>query len=673
MTSTNSSTKFFRMLKTVFCRNAVLATVFQILTAVFAFYISSPYLSRALFGEARETDTVFVADWMYLCYGHLCIAFGFLFAAVLFRELYGKRASDFLFSMPVKRSVYFNANVFFGLINFVISFSVSAGIVYAAYSSSESFDFAYFIKIMAVLLLCVSAVFLVFAFCAAASGKLWHYLLLAFIITVIITFGALSAAIYINNSVWGLRFKVGYAWSVAPFGLFYRGMTGRAQFLPARAILLFIQAAAAYAAGLAVFKRRKAETAEDRVSGKAVPAVFIIICILSEILFCLCLSEIGFSLRIAVAAAVSLVTAVVLSAVFYRKVLGKGAVCGLGTALLVSAVFIGTVEFVLPEKYSTVVPKPEEVKSAVVYSNGTSGITSIQKELYSSFSVDIPKILFDRPPSVYNLFEGNGEDTQYAYTFAQEDSKEKLFALHSRLASEELRKKACQKDHYENGYNSLKIEYELKNGKKITRFFSWGSDDAFSEYAALLKTEEGLNRIMPFNLKPENIFCASISLTYPQAYSCYGTEASPFHDMYLSDYTELLDAMKKDIAAMPAVEFLHNYAPNFAVALPETIYQQNVMTMSVYALNENTVTDEQRALFENMLLGEVLDCEQQYRGQSGFSGPLTDLCNIKVSKNDRATRTFIEDYLGFAFDEAVFDAWANADENTLPDTESSGR
>ncbi len=83
---------------------------------------------------------------------------------------------------------------------------------------------------MAVLLLCVSAVFLVFAFCAAASGKLWHYLLLAFIITVIITLGALSAAIYINNSVWGLRFKVGYAWSVAPFGLFYRGMTGRAQF-----------------------------------------------------------------------------------------------------------------------------------------------------------------------------------------------------------------------------------------------------------------------------------------------------------------------------------------------------------------------------------------------------------------------------------------------------------
>ncbi len=105
------------------------------------------------------------------------------------------------------------------------------------------------------------------------------------------------------------------------------------------------------------------------------------------------------------AAAVSLVTAVVLSAVFYRKVLGKGAVCGLGTALLVSAVFIGAVEFVLPEKYSTVVPKPEEVKSAVVYSNGTSGITRIQKELYSSFSVDIPKILFDRPPSVYNLFE----------------------------------------------------------------------------------------------------------------------------------------------------------------------------------------------------------------------------------------------------------------------------
>ena len=79
----------------------------------------------------------------------------------------------------------------------------------------------------------------------------------------------------------------------------------------------------------------------------------------------------------------------------------------------------------------------------------------------------------------------------------------------------------------------------------------------------------------------------------------------------------------------------------------------------------------------------LLQTEIEQKAYLEIQASKTNIYRYELGKNDNLIGGIVKDdvihtdkqleYLGFAFDEAVFDAWANADENTLPDTESSGR
>lgn len=651
MISTNYSNNFFRMFKNVIRRNAVIAAVYQVLSA--ACIICSLYLSKKY---ASEIDAVLTTDYIYLYFGGFCIIASFVLAAVLFHDIYSKRATDFLLSIPVKRSIYFNANVIFGVFNIVLSYVISTIILYAVFLySSKTFDYLYIIKVTSVLLATVIAMFLIFAFCAVVSGKLWHYFLFAFIAIFVISIGAIGAAGYLNT-IWGFRINTTDVQYIYPFGIFLKGMIDRDDNLLLRAGISLLYIVAAYVAGLIAFRRRKAEIAENTVSGCFIPAAIIAVSVFSGISFCLSLYELNLYIRITAAVILAFIVTIVLSAAFFRKALAKAAAKGLGASLLISIVFIAVVEFGAPVKYVSYVPQPEEIESAVVYDYHGYGIINLKKIIHSASMFSNP-YLFDS--------EKDAERNKYTYKFTEEVSKEKLFTLHSRLIADKTRKNAHSK---ENEYNSLKIEYVLKNGKTVTRFYSWSSSDAHEEYAELLRTEEGLKQIDDLNLNKDNLFFAELEFDYPQTFLCNGEEVSEYAALHLEDYSVLLDLIRKDaVNNISTEQFLSRFSSHQFHVSSEKV--KAVLTIGLYSFNDYNLSEEQKQMFKNMTPGEILNYNQWCLEESHYQVNLIDTYYFNVTKDNKEILDFIKDY-GYSFDEALFDELAASENNDIPETET---
>ncbi len=534
MISINSSNNFSAVLKNNFRRYAALFIVFQIFAVLFSGFLISFY-ADSYDGSYNSTNNITntFSDICMPLFAFFCSIEAFILVAVMFRGIYSKRASDFYFSLPVKRGAWFNADFLFGVISFAVSYAIFciSSIIVINSNMLRQFRFVNleagcFLKYAFMSFTALIVVYTVFVMCAVIAGRMWQYILLSFISSLALYAGAAGFICYLNT-VYGFWLNLENSYIASAVSLAFSGISDFSvlKFFLAAAV----QFAVFYVVGYLSFKKRKAEVAENKLSGKLLPIVLTVTCFLAEIFVCLGIgNEVAFSGRIIAAIIMVSVTALILSAVFFRKAFSKPVFISLLGAVILSALTIFSVQLIPEKIYVNVAPEADEIEAVSIYDYNALGSSDITDLLYG-----------------INYLNISDESEVRNYKFLTDEAKEKAVELHKKLLSEKTRNNSNGFD--EGGDTTLGIEYRLKNGKTIRRVYTVLTKDIIEEGIALFKTNEGINGIEGFNYNSEDII-----------FSVFGLYADDYENSFYIEKTDcrkLRECVQKDIMNREASEF----------------------------------------------------------------------------------------------------------------------
>ncbi len=534
MISINSSNNFSAVLKNNFRRYAALFIVFQIFAVLFSGLLISFY-ADSYDGSYNSTNNITntFSDICMPLFAFFCSIEAFILVAVMFRGIYSKRASDFYFSLPVKRGAWFNADFLFGVISFAVSYAIFciSSIIVINSNMLRQFRFVNleagcFLKYAFMSFTALIVVYTVFVMCAVIAGRMWQYILLSFISSLALYAGAAGFICYLNT-VYGFWLNLENSYIASAVSLAFSGISDFSvlKFFLAAAV----QFAVFYVVGYLSFKKRKAEVAENKLSGKLLPIVLTVTCFLAEIFVCLGIgNEVAFSGRIIAAIIMVSVTALILSAVFFRKAFSKPVFISLLGAVILSALTIFSVQLIPEKIYVNVAPEADEIEAVSIYDYNALGSSDITDLLYG-----------------INYLNISDESEVRNYKFLTDEAKEKAVELHKKLLSEKTRNNSNGFD--EGGDTTLGIEYRLKNGKTIRRVYTVLTKDIIEEGIALFKTDEGINGIEGFDYNSEDII-----------FSVFGLYADDYENSFYIEKTDcrkLRECVQKDIMNREASEF----------------------------------------------------------------------------------------------------------------------
>ncbi len=532
MISINSSNNFSAVLKNNFRRYAALFIVFQIFAVLFSGFLISFY-ADSYDGSYNSTNNITntFSDICMPLFAFFCSIEAFILVAVMFRGIYSKRASDFYFSLPVKRGAWFNADFLFGVISFAVSYAIFciSSIIVINSNMLRQFRFVEagcFLKYAFMSFTALIVVYTVFVMCAVIAGRMWQYILLSFISSLALYAGAAGFICYLNT-VYGFWLNLENSYIASAVSLAFSGISDFSvlKFFLAAAV----QFAVFYVVGYLSFKKRKAEVAENKLSGKLLPIVLTVTCFLAEIFVCLGIgNEVAFSGRIIAAIIMVSVTALILSAVFFRKAFSKPVFISLLGAVILSALTIFSVQLIPEKIYVNVAPEADEIEAVSIYDYNALGSSDITDLLYG-----------------INYLNISDESEVRNYKFLTDEAKEKAVELHKKLLSEKTRNNSNGFD--EGGDTTLGIEYRLKNGRTIRRVYTVLTKDIIEEGIALFKTDEGINGIEGFNYNSEDII-----------FSVFGLYADDYENSFYIEKTDcrkLRECVQKDIMNREASEF----------------------------------------------------------------------------------------------------------------------
>ncbi len=534
MISINSSNNFSAVLKNNFRRYAALFIVFQIFAVLFSGFLISFY-ADSYDGSYNSTNNITntFSDICMPLFAFFCSIEAFILVAVMFRGIYSKRASDFYFSLPVKRGAWFNADFLFGVISFAVSYAIFciSSIIVINSNMLRQFRFVNleagcFLKYAFMSFTALIVVYTVFVMCAVIAGRMWQYILLSFISSLALYAGAAGFICYLNT-VYGFWLNLENSYIASAVSLAFSGISDFSvlKFFLAAAV----QFAVFYVVGYLSFKKRKAEVAENKLSGKLLPIVLTVTCFLAEIFVCLGIgNEVAFSGRIIAAIIMVSVTALILSAVFFRKAFSKPVFISLLGAVILSALTIFSVQLIPEKIYVNVAPEADEIEAVSIYDYNALGSSDITDLLYG-----------------INYLNISDESEVRNYKFLTDKKKKKAVELHKKLLSEKTRNNSNGFD--EGGDTTLGIEYRLKNGKTIRRVYTVLTKDIIEEGIALFKTDEGINGIEGFDYNSEDII-----------FSVFGLYADDYENSFYIEKTDcrkLRECVQKDIMNREASEF----------------------------------------------------------------------------------------------------------------------
>ncbi len=534
MISINSSNNFSTVLKNNFRRYAALFIVFQIFAVLFSGFLISFY-ADSYDGSYNSTNNITntFSDICMPLFAFFCSIEAFILVAVMFRGIYSKRASDFYFSLPVKRGAWFNADFLFGVISFAVSYAIFciSSIIVINSNMLRQFRFVNleagcFLKYAFMSFTALIVVYTVFVMCAVIAGRMWQYILLSFISSLALYAGAAGFICYLNT-VYGFWLNLENSYIASAVSLAFSGISDFSvlKFFLAAAV----QFAVFYVVGYLSFKKRKAEVAENKLSGKLLPIVLTVTCFLAEIFVCLGIgNEVAFLGRIIAAIIMVSVTALILSAVFFRKAFSKPVFISLLGAVILSALTIFSVQLIPEKIYVNVAPEADEIEAVSIYDYNALGSSDITDLLYG-----------------INYLNISDESEVRNYKFLTDEAKEKAVELHKKLLSEKTRNNSNGFD--EGGDTTLGIEYRLKNGKTIRRVYTVLTKDIIEEGIALFKTDEGINGIEGFDYNSEDII-----------FSVFGLYADDYENSFYIEKTDcrkLRECVQKDIMNREASEF----------------------------------------------------------------------------------------------------------------------
>ena len=648
---------FLPMLKNVFRRNIL----FLILTQLCIFVITG--LTASSFLEKKPVE---VADITMNCGGVVSMIFAIfsigmslIVAYSLYRELFSKRASDFLLSMPVKREAYYNANMVFGFVNIVLSYVVAFAVAVFCVKSNVIFpaefyifDVSVFAQLLFVSFLVAVSTFAVFVVCATISGRKWHYFLLSYLVVSGAVTLAMGVSAYVD-SIWGFMLDYNYSYIVSPISSVFISISDKLDHIAALSIAFIVQTIVFYIAGLIAFKRRKAEVAETTVFGKILPWIIITLFLFAEASITLNFAD-TFYANLLFAAGKMVIITLIITALFYRKPFNKLTLTSLITAFAITVILVCGVQFIPKASgYVDYVPEANEVESVTVKTG------EAYQDMYSLGIVT--DFIFD----AFDI-----EDDGQVYNLSTEEAKAAVSALHKKMASEEAMERFYDSDSLK-GYdavNGIRLEYKLKNGKTVVRTYSVNASIASIEFADMIKTDECLNQIEPMNYGNDIIFFTITKNSdepfdpdadYEAEDDDLGFDTSAYDYVYaddwmqLDDYSRILDCIKQDLKKTEDYDFL--YECGFDTTWFEYGDEEEeqkfyfgddsdenlAYTLAFYKFNKEISAEYKEKLLK-MEPNEMLSYDEKRRMESDYElDSCFDECIFNVNKTDKNTLSYL--------------------------------
>lgn len=629
MTSTTSSkNKFLSVLKNIFVRNIGAFIFLQLFSLITTFVLIKNIVDISKLKTTQSflnitNEATFTVSIMLM---FVSIIVSFFVVINSYREIFSKHASDFYFSLPVKRETYFNASFVSSLITIVVYYSLSVLLTLVVLKTNLVFDVNNFIlfdfsKFFRTMLVClVISVFAlsVFSFCAVLSGRVFHYFLFCLATLFVFLFGAISVVSYINN-IWGLHIDVSYGSLISPYGAsLLISNTSRPNNLIIAAVSLVL-AVVYYVLGLIVFKKRKAEIAESLVAGKIIPSVILTVTLISTFMLNMSAEHNSEILFVILSIIYTFILSVICSFIFSKKALTKTSLISFAVSTAVSVVLIICVNFLPNISYVKYVPNESEVQSVTISDyDGGEDIGDI--DFYSN--------LFFR-----YFVEGIGKES--TPVVIEDENIANVIKMHQKIVDDkDIRNNKTLNSQYQP--LNLKLEYKLKNGKTVKRCYSLDSQYILDEYVEILTNDDALNQKEPFKLNSDDV----LLVTYEN--SNYTVDVSQDKDLnrqsikIVGDFDDLKSAIKEDLKQSPFQLFeLYNYKvySDYEDYVPAGV-------INFYAVNENATTED-KAKLKSMTKDEIISCFREESKENKELIEKTQLFYFQVYENNKNVIKFL--------------------------------
>lgn len=528
MTSTilTAKSNFSSVFKNTAKRNlgfAVSLLIFNVIIAIFGVSITVNNYSDTLdyFYSSKVFETVDLSAQTTLVLALACIfcgIFSIIISPQLFREIYSKRASDFYYSMPVKRGTYFTASYLFGALVNIISAVISAVIYVLALKAVNSqvfqFDLKFVLTASAAIIFALLAIYSSFIMCAVTAGRKFQYVLLSLICFYcpVVAIAGIETRL---NSIWG------YYCSNLAFGFvspLINAVNSVFAYETKYYYLLFIfslvEIIGMFAAGYLVFKNRKAEVAEVSLTGKVVPYFLLGLFVLSGFMFTDTVSSDIVTIFVGIIFA--FISGMLFSRIFYRKWITKITAITTAAVCAVCVIFVCSIYFPSYDKYVKYLPEADEIEKVEI------------NDYYGAREYDsvVSQLLSD------SYFYDGLDYYDYTVTITDSESINDLLALHSKTISDDAINDRYNSqvdfDDLINGYEyyesfDYSVVYTLKDGSEVRRTYSVGTKFVINELAELFRNKEVFLQGVISPDEDAVLFMASEKYVYDEAEEHYDT------------------------------------------------------------------------------------------------------------------------------------------------------
>lgn len=477
------------------------------------------------------SDKVMEADILYGCALAACWVFAALciynlFAVhSMFRGVYSRRACDYHLALPYKRAHIFNANFLFGLLVNLGSMLLSIGALYMVfipvkrrglemgltYSAENTVPLQEILTCFAAALVIYS----VLSLCAALAGRSIQYYFLCYVLIVCVPLLIVGVVSRINL-VWGVFLDPVKALIAAPAGVIFALL---AEISPVPPVFTFAVCAAEfavlYAVGIAVFKNRPAESAEDKLSGKIMPAVMFALFIASGLLI------FNSAYKFLSSALFSIVTAFICLLIFRavcrgtEKLFTKKIVSAFAGVCAVCVAFTALMYFPAYNSYTKYVPQADEVESVTVSENsylefGNEPASLLMAVLFG-YSSEAKSVTLTQPENIQSVIDFHTlavRDEVADYSPADklvQEITDGYSVEEPTTALQSFAEDTAVAENLKPGGNiNCIFEYKLKNGKTVERSYSIAYD-LWYEYIAMWQNREAILQNGVFDAAAEDV------------------------------------------------------------------------------------------------------------------------------------------------------------------------
>lgn len=444
---------------------------------------------------------------------------------VMFNAYFSRRACDYHFAMPFKRSHLYHANFLFGLTAIALLIAVSVAVFSATVGilsvSNPDGDVTYMIqtaevlKPLLTLLASLLAGYSACTMCAVVSGKWLQYALLVFVCIFSVPVLLIGIASRIN-SIWGIMVSLFDFASITPVGaaamLLKEPADGVCVFM---SVVALVECLGMYLAGLLSFKRRKAEIAESGQGGSFIKYLLMALFVASGFLY------FGASENLLVTIVTGVITAFVCAALFSavqvrrKKIFTKqtgilfGAVTGICLVLTVGIYFSNSSSYV---KY---VPEVDEVESVTIteydgYDSYSSVSLDYIMQILNGSTAETRRATLTEPQNIQTVVDfhtlavsdkvirntsANGAENANDLLPAGSENdvlQETTAAVSDPSAADGVT--VNEEDYFIGDRIDCSLAYKLKNGRTVYRSYAIKSPDydLWHQFLAAFKNKEAV-------------------------------------------------------------------------------------------------------------------------------------------------------------------------------------